>query len=144
MSALARLRQHAGRGGRRPSFRRGELLDIPRDVADDIAVMVSELATNCVRHTDTDFTVGVEQTPTQIRVEVTDAGSGMPAIRSPAPSDLTGRGLRIVRELARLVRVPRSRPDSPGKTVWFVVSLSVGRKSSRSALTRSGASHCTQ
>ena len=104
-------------------FVSGELLDIPRHVADDIAVMVSELATNCVRHTDTDFSVRVEQSSTQIRVEVTDAGDGTPAIRSPAPSDLTGRGLRIVRELADSFGF-RPATGSPGKTVWFVVLLS--------------------
>ena len=39
------------------------LADVPRDIADEIAIMVSELATNCVRHTVTDFTVAVEQSP---------------------------------------------------------------------------------
>ena len=62
--------------------------------------MVSELATNCVRHTVTDFTVRVERTPDEVRVDVTDTGGGTPEVRSPEPSEPSGRGLRIVRELS--------------------------------------------
>ena len=104
-------------------FVAGALSAIPGDVADEIAIMVSELATNCVRHTDADFTVDVEQNERQIRVEVSDGGAGMPAIQSPEPGDLSGRGLRIVSELANSFGF-RARPDAPGKTVWFVVDLS--------------------
>jgi len=99
-----------------------ELADLPRSVVDEIAVMVSELATNCVRHTDAEFRVRVEHDSRRVRIEVTDRGSGMPTVRVPPATEPTGRGLRIVRELSDSFGV-RPLPDPPGKTVWFVVNL---------------------
>jgi anti-sigma regulatory factor (Ser/Thr protein kinase) len=99
-----------------------ELADVPRSVVDEIAVMVSELATNCVRHTDGEFRVRVEHDARRVRIEVTDRGAGMPTLRVPPASEPSGRGLRIVRELADSYGV-QPLPDPPGKTVWFVVSL---------------------
>jgi anti-sigma regulatory factor (Ser/Thr protein kinase) len=99
-----------------------QLTDTPREVAEEIAIMVSELATNCVRHTVTGFTVSVERTEREILVEVTDRGGGMPTVRRPEPSEPSGRGLRIVQELADSFGVRELR-GTPGKTVWFVVGL---------------------
>jgi anti-sigma regulatory factor (Ser/Thr protein kinase) len=99
-----------------------QLADAPSDVVEEIAIMVSELATNCVRHTVTDFTVSVERTERGILVEVTDSGGGMPTVRRPEPSEPSGRGLRIVQELADSFGVRELR-GTPGKTVWFVVGL---------------------
>jgi serine/threonine-protein kinase RsbW len=103
-------------------FVAGLLADVPRDIADEIAIMVSELATNCVRHTVTDFTVSVDKTAGEVRIDVTDAGAGTPEVRSPELSEPSGRGLRIVQELADSFGV-RTSPGTPGKTVWFVVRL---------------------
>src|SRR5207247_9100124 len=77
-----------------------QLAEVPRAIVDEVAVMVSELATNCVRHTDTEFKVEVEHDGNRIRVEVTDRGPGAPTLRVPDASEPSGRGLRIVRELA--------------------------------------------
>ena len=109
-------------------------IDVPRAVGDEIAIMVSELATNCVRHTVTDFTVAVEQTAREILVEVTDTGGGMPTVRRPEPSEPSGRGLRIVQELSDSFGV-RELHGAPGKTVWFVVALAddAGRSTGRAA-----------
>jgi len=98
------------------------LADLPRAIVDEVAVMVSELATNCVRHTDTEFTVNVEHDQTRIRVEVSDRGAGAPTLRVPDATEPTGRGLRIVRELSDSFGVEPAS-GSPGKTVWFVVQL---------------------
>ena len=46
----------------------------------------------------------------------------MPTVRVPTISEPSGRGLRIVRELADSYGV-RPLADAPGKTVWFVVNL---------------------
>jgi anti-sigma regulatory factor (Ser/Thr protein kinase) len=100
----------------------GLLPEVPNLVADEIAVMVSELATNCVRHAGTDFTVGVEVDEHRIRVAVSDGGAGRPIVRSPGPREPSGRGLRIVRELADSFGI-QDRQGAPGKTVWFVVEL---------------------
>ncbi len=99
-----------------------EVADAPPGVVAEIEIMVSELATNCVRHTVTDFVVRVERTGRAILVEVTDRGGGMPVVRRPEPSEPSGRGLRIVQELADSFGV-RELQGTPGKTVWFVVSL---------------------
>jgi len=99
-----------------------QLAGVPRTIVDEVAVMVSELATNCVRHTDTEFRVNVEHDENRIRVEVTDRGPGAPTPRVPDASEPTGRGLRIVRELADSFGVDPTT-GTPGKTVWFVVQL---------------------
>ncbi|MGO9872520.1 MAG: ATP-binding protein [Acidimicrobiia bacterium] len=111
-SAVARARHFVVR----------QLADAPGDVVDEVAIMVSELATNCVRHTVTDFTVSVEYSRGEILVEVTDSGGGMPTVRRPESSEPSGRGLRIVQELADSFGV-RELSGAPGKTVWFVVAL---------------------
>jgi anti-sigma regulatory factor (Ser/Thr protein kinase) len=103
-------------------FVAGLLGEVPRVIADEIAIMVSELATNCVRHTVTDFVVSVDRTPDEIRVDVTDTGGGAPEVRSPDLSEPSGRGLRIVQELSDSFGV-RPLRGSSGKTVWFVVRI---------------------
>jgi signal transduction histidine kinase len=96
--------------------------DLAPDVADAVAVMVSELTTNCVRHAATQFTLAIERTSKRIRVAVTDNGPGEPVVRSPTPADVSGRGLRIVRALADDWGVTPA-PEQ-GKTVWFTVAIS--------------------
>ena len=114
-----------------------ELADVPADVLEEVAIMVSELATNCVRHTVTDFTVSVERTEREVMVEVTDRGGGMPTVRRPEASEPSGRGLRIVQELADSFGVRELR-GTPGKTVWFVIGLGepAGRTTGHGPATR--------
>jgi anti-sigma regulatory factor (Ser/Thr protein kinase) len=87
--------------------------------ADAVVLMVSELATNSIRHAESDFTVALTTTRRQVRVEVTDHGTGAPAARRPSPSELSGRGLLIVDKLAHRWGVRRQ--PSGSKTVWFTV-----------------------
>lgn len=61
-----------------------------------IQLMVSELASNCVRHTDSRFDLTIIQTAREVRVEAIDCGRGEPRMRSPRPADPSGRGLRII------------------------------------------------
>jgi hypothetical protein len=84
--------------------------------------MVSELATNCIRHVKTGFQLTIRRTRREIRVEVTDHGGGTPAMRSPGPDDPTGRGLRIVDMLSERWGVDHERRG--GKTVWFTLGPS--------------------
>jgi anti-sigma regulatory factor (Ser/Thr protein kinase) len=95
---------------------------VPPSVEDAVSIVVSELATNCVRHAGTDFTIDVERTPTHLRVEVVDTGSGVPTVRSPAASEPTGRGLFLVRELSDDWGVG-TRDGEEGKGVWFTMQL---------------------
>lgn len=95
---------------------------ITSELADRVALMVSELATNAVRHAASSFTVSIERQAGSIRVAVTDAGHGTPTVQSPAPTDYSGRGLLIVRSLADSWGVTETSGGS-GKTVWFVLDL---------------------
>lgn len=85
-----------------------------------IELMVSELATNCVRHTDGGFELRITQRWGEIRVEATDRGAGEPSVRSPAPTDPTGRGLQIIDMLSDAWGY-HHHPEA-GKTVWFTLS----------------------
>jgi anti-sigma regulatory factor (Ser/Thr protein kinase) len=64
-------------------------------------IVVSELATNAVRHAQTPFTVAVDVKPdtSTIRIEVED-GAGALKIATELASESTGRGLRIVETAA--------------------------------------------
>ena len=85
---------------------------------DAIELMVSELATNSGKHAHSDFKVSINDSAGEIRVEVRDTGRGQPVLRFPAPTEPSGRGLRIVEALS----LAWGTADSPrGKTVWFTV-----------------------
>jgi anti-sigma regulatory factor (Ser/Thr protein kinase) len=103
-------------------FTIGAIGEVGRDVRDDVAVMVSELASNSVRHGNSQFVVDVQRTDEQIRVSVTDSAAGDPVVRNPTAREASGRGLQIVRALADEWGV-LPRRDGPGKTVWFTVML---------------------
>jgi anti-sigma regulatory factor (Ser/Thr protein kinase) len=99
------------------------LVDVTPHVADAVAVMVSELATNSIRHAASNFIVSIDRTPQEIRVAVTDTGPGLPAVKAPAPTVPSGRGLRIITTFADDWGISPSHAAS-GKTVWFRVALS--------------------
>lgn len=91
------------------------------EVVEAIELMVSELVTNCIRHTDSGFDLAIALSSEQIRVEVTDRGVGEPGMRSPGPSDPTGRGLRIVDMLS--TDWGREQRPGGGKTVWLTLTV---------------------
>ena len=96
----------------------GALAGVDPHARDRIELMVSELASNCVRHVGMRFDVAVSREGEEIRVEVTDQGYGTPCRRDAAPHETSGRGLAIVDLLARSWGVDDL---DTGKTVWFVV-----------------------
>ena len=81
--------------------------------------MVSELATNCVQHAQTDFEITI-RTHDQVRIEVRDTDRGRPQVQSPPPQAPSGRGLRIVQEISDAWGIV---PSPSGKTVWFALNL---------------------
>ena len=100
----------------------GEVLtDAPRSVVDIVELMVSELATNCVRYVESDITVTVERTAERVRVDVADCGHGEIEMKDPDPNDPTGRGLRIVDRLSDSWGVEDAPGD--GKSVWFTLDF---------------------
>jgi serine/threonine-protein kinase RsbW len=103
-------------GARR--FVRRALRRWPPETIEVAELMVSELATNCIRHAGTGFEL-VVCTGEEIRVEVSDSGGGRPQVLEPRPTDPSGRGLRIVEGLSRRWGIS-TRPQ--GKTVWFTLA----------------------
>ncbi|MGZ4183780.1 MAG: ATP-binding protein [Solirubrobacteraceae bacterium] len=95
------------------------LREVSPDVTATVELLVSELATNCIRHTNSAFDLTIIQSGAEIRVEATDYDAGAPTMRSPEPTDPSGRGLRIVDALAAAWGVEHR--SAQGKTVWFTV-----------------------
>lgn len=116
-----------------PAARRfvvGELDRLPAETIEAALLMVSELATNALMYAGTDFTVEVERSASMLTISVTDSGGGSPEIRTlAAPTDLHGRGLFIVRELADAWGVAPAGGDT-GKIVWFRIDLREHQSSS--------------
>jgi two-component sensor histidine kinase len=94
---------------------------VPAETVDAVELMVSELATNSIRHGEVGFEVTVIRRRDQLRVEVSDDAGGTPVMRSPGPEEPTGRGLRIVEMFSEAWGIERQA--ALGKTVWFQVSL---------------------
>jgi serine/threonine-protein kinase RsbW len=104
-------------------FATGELFGYPPEVLDVVELLVSELAGNCVRHTDSNFEVEVSVERQRLRVAVSDRGPGQPTIQHVDASAVAGRGLALVEALSSSWGVRTSRFPSRGKTVWFVIEL---------------------
>jgi anti-sigma regulatory factor (Ser/Thr protein kinase) len=102
-------------------FATSMLQDLTAEVLETIELMVSELASNCIRHTSTGFELAIFRTGDEIRVEATDDAGGVPVKRSAEPTDPSGRGLQIVDMLSSAWGVDRRVPS--GKTVWFTVGI---------------------
>ena len=82
-------------------------------------LIVSELAANAALHARGDqFSIRVSVETDGIRVEVEDGSMRQPQQRAYSANATTGRGLRLVSELAHDWGVT---PKTGGKTVWAVV-----------------------
>jgi anti-sigma regulatory factor (Ser/Thr protein kinase) len=102
-------------------FATDALAGLPGEAMESAELMVSELATNCIRHERMSFYITISRTADQVRVEVTDSGGGTPTMRSPGPNDPSGRGLQIVDMLSDEWGI---EPEVPaGKTVWFSLTV---------------------
>jgi anti-sigma regulatory factor (Ser/Thr protein kinase) len=93
--------------------------ELPADVADRVELVVSELATNAVRHAATPYEVSVRVFPT-VRVEVSDASPDRPVRARDDTSEPNGRGLLIVDKCADRWGVD---PLPSGKVVWADVRM---------------------
>ena len=90
------------------------------EILEAVELMVSELATNCIRHTNSGFDLTIIRSGPEIRVEATDHAGGTPTMRSPKPTDPSGRGLKII-DMLSAGWVVQSESGT-GKTVWFTIS----------------------
>jgi anti-sigma regulatory factor (Ser/Thr protein kinase) len=99
-------------------FARDELRSSAADV-DTVVLLVSELVTNAVLHARSDVLLTVEDQGAIARVEVSDASPLPPRLRNFAVESATGRGMKLLDQLAqRWGAVPRR---DGGKVVWFEV-----------------------
>ncbi|MEZ5179596.1 MAG: ATP-binding protein [Acidimicrobiales bacterium] len=100
-----------------------ERAEVADGLVDDVLLMVSELVTNVLRHTESAPEVQVEVAARRIRVEVADDDPTLPVERpADADPDLPGGwGLPVVHLLADEWGADPS--PSGGKTVWFTMRL---------------------
>jgi anti-sigma regulatory factor (Ser/Thr protein kinase) len=85
----------------------------------EAVLVVTELVTNVVRHAATRIHIHAEFEAPNLRVEVRDGSSVVPAVVDLVDEEY-GRGLRIVQELATDWGIEQ-RDD--GKAVWFTVTV---------------------
>jgi anti-sigma regulatory factor (Ser/Thr protein kinase) len=100
----------------------GFLYDVPDEVRYVAALLVSELASNAIRHAHSPFLLRAERTPSGVRVEVADENPSPPVVLQPQPWETTGRGMLLVSGLADNWGTEQTPGD--GKTVWFELALS--------------------
>ena len=93
----------------------------PPEVVETVALLVSELATNSVRHASAGFTLDIERGPERIRIAVSDAGRATRSCAARSRREASGRGLQIVEALSDDWGCAPA-PDGLGKTVWFEVA----------------------
>lgn len=95
--------------------------DMPAEVLAVAQLLVTEVVTNALRHGSGPMTMQLLERPSGMRVEVHDAGVGLPRQRATSPLDTGGRGLQIVDALATSWGVTPASARS-GKTVWFEIA----------------------
>jgi anti-sigma regulatory factor (Ser/Thr protein kinase) len=89
------------------------------DVLDDATLVLSELATNALRHGLGE--VGVRAAlgaDGEVHIAVTDSGSELPVLHPLDPDRVGGLGLRVIDRLSSAWGVA---PFPGGKTVWATV-----------------------
>jgi anti-sigma regulatory factor (Ser/Thr protein kinase) len=88
-------------------------------ISDELALVVSELVTNAVRHAEPPVRLELQADDERVTVAVADGSPGRPVAR-PAPADAEGgRGLPMIDLIAAETGV---RPSPPGKTVWAALT----------------------
>lgn len=103
------------------------VIGIPGDAFDAAALLVSELVTNSVKHTDADWVeVGIFLGFETVRIEVSDPSNQ--TIRPRTPDVDGGWGLALVGELASRWGVER---HNAGKTIWVELDLTGAEVASR-------------
>jgi anti-sigma regulatory factor (Ser/Thr protein kinase) len=100
-------------------FVRARLTDSASDV-ETATLLVSEVVTNAILHARTAITLTVDELGTVARIGVQDGSPVQPRLHSFSPTSATGRGLRLLDQLAKRWGVDAD-PATGGKVVWFEV-----------------------
>jgi anti-sigma regulatory factor (Ser/Thr protein kinase) len=103
---------------RRAMAHAAELWRLDRELTETALLLVSEVATNAIRHGAPPVRLSLRLEKTRLRVEVTDSSPVLPELNTPNPNQPGGRGLQIVQQLAATWGASSS-PSRLGKTVWF-------------------------
>jgi serine/threonine-protein kinase RsbW len=107
------------------SMLRDDLAVLPEPVREDVALVVSELLGNALRHArsldDGRLAVDWALRDGAVEVAVTDGGGPtVPIVIEPAPTDIGGRGLSIVASVAARWGVEQ---HGQARTVWAIVPM---------------------
>lgn len=94
--------------------------------ADEAELLVTELATNVVKHVGegASATLILEWRGERLRLEVHDKSQAMPSLKSPDCAEECGRGLHL---LASLAMDWGTVLTAVGKAVWCEISIGTGR-----------------
>jgi anti-sigma regulatory factor (Ser/Thr protein kinase) len=95
------------------------LAECPDQLIQDVQLIVSELATNCVVYARTPFTVRISLSADHARIEVGDTARGVPVLRRPKEEQVRGRGLVITDALSTAWGVEQRGQSE--KVVWASV-----------------------
>ena len=98
--------------------RAADLWRLDREITETALLLVSELATNAIRHGTPPVRLSLRLKRDRLRVEVTDSSPALPELGHPGPDQISGRGLQIVQQLSATWGATAS-PRRLGKTVWF-------------------------
>ena len=112
---------------RRAMGRAAELWRLDREMTETALLLVSELATNAIRHGTPPVRLSLLLYRDRLRVEVTDSSPALPELGHPGPDQISGRGLQIVQQLAATWGASSS-PRKLGKTVWFELTGMLSRR----------------
>lgn len=98
----------------------GAVLEMGReDLADDVALIVTELVDNAVLHARTELLLTVERAGAGLRLAVADTSSAMPEFGGANLNSVSGRGLLIVERLSKRQGVERLTEG--GKVIWVEI-----------------------
>ncbi len=86
-------------------------------LAEDAALLVTELVTNVVLHVGGQVGVSMILRPGEVELQVRDSSPLVPRLRAFSPQAQTGRGMRLLQALAAEHGV-RADPAGAGKVLW--------------------------
>jgi anti-sigma regulatory factor (Ser/Thr protein kinase) len=112
-------------------FTREALSGLASQLIEQATLVVSELASNAIRHAHSDFTVTIDASVDEVRIEVSDDNGDLPVRGTPDLTAPAGRGLFIVEALSRQWGVTTT---PGGKAVWAVLSIPAPRPGPLAAL----------
>lgn len=90
----------------------------------DAELLVTELATNAVRHASSPFRASVRRSESSVRIAIEDLGSTRPELRPTDPDRLGGRGVALVDAMSQTWGC---EPATAGKVVWCELPISADR-----------------